>query len=154
MKSQVRLAGVFLVVALIATVVLTGTASSRPTQKPLDGMLVWEVDVLNSNPAVNGWAQGLNQSIAKAGGELVRSFAVNQAGQVDLALQAQGFDRAIAAKPDAIVMHPGPMNRDVEIDSDVADGPRSVIRRQVANGLAVRMAVLAEVVEARRASAP
>ena len=43
---------------------------------------------------------------------------------------------------DAIVMHPGPMNRGVEISSDVADGPRSVIIEQVTNGLAVRMAVL------------
>ncbi len=39
-------------------------------------------------------------------------------------------------------MHPGPINRGVEIDSDVADGPRSVILEQVTNGLAVRMAVL------------
>ena len=50
-------------------------------------------------------------------------------------------------------MHPGPMNRDVEIASDVADGPQSVIQRQVANGVAVRMAVLATIarnVQARR----
>jgi aspartate carbamoyltransferase catalytic subunit len=46
------------------------------------------------------------------------------------------------ARPDAMVMHPGPMNRGVEIDSAVADGPQSVIRRQVTNGVAVRMAVL------------
>ena len=46
------------------------------------------------------------------------------------------------AKPDAIVMHPGPMNRGVEIASEVADGPYSVILDQVANGVAVRMAVL------------
>jgi aspartate carbamoyltransferase catalytic subunit len=46
------------------------------------------------------------------------------------------------AAPDAIVMHPGPMNRGVEIDSVVADGPWSVILDQVANGVAVRMAVL------------
>jgi aspartate carbamoyltransferase catalytic subunit len=46
------------------------------------------------------------------------------------------------ARPDAIVMHPQPMNRGVEIDSAVADGPQSVIRNQVANGVAVRMAVL------------
>lgn len=50
------------------------------------------------------------------------------------------------AKPDAIVMHPGPMNRGVEITSDVADGPHSVIRQQVTNGVAVRMAVLATIV--------
>jgi len=46
------------------------------------------------------------------------------------------------AAPDVIVMHPGPMNRGVEIDSAVADGPWSVILDQVANGVAVRMAVL------------
>jgi len=46
------------------------------------------------------------------------------------------------AKPDAIVMHPGPMNRGVEIDSEVADGPQSVILAQVTFGIAVRMAVM------------
>ena len=46
------------------------------------------------------------------------------------------------AKPDALVMHPGPMNRGVEIDSDVADGAHSLIREQVEMGVAVRMAVL------------
>ena len=46
------------------------------------------------------------------------------------------------AKPDAIVMHPGPINRGVEIDSAVADGPQSVILEQVSNGIAIRMAVM------------
>ena len=46
------------------------------------------------------------------------------------------------ARPDVMIMHPGPMNRGVEIASDVADGPYSVILDQVANGVAVRMAVL------------
>jgi aspartate carbamoyltransferase catalytic subunit len=46
------------------------------------------------------------------------------------------------AKPDAIVMHPGPMNRGVEIDPEIADGVQSVIREQVEMGVAVRMAVL------------
>ena len=50
--------------------------------------------------------------------------------------------RLSAAADDMIVMHPGPMNRGVEIDSDVADGERSVILPQVTNGVAVRMAVL------------
>ena len=49
------------------------------------------------------------------------------------------------AKPDAIVMHPGPINRGVEIDSNVADGPQSVILEQVTNGIAVRMAVMSMV---------
>jgi aspartate carbamoyltransferase catalytic subunit len=50
--------------------------------------------------------------------------------------------RLALAKPDAIVMHPGPMNRGVEIDSVVADGPQSVILNQVTFGIAVRMAVM------------
>ena len=51
-------------------------------------------------------------------------------------------DRMKRAKPDIIVMHPGPINRGLELESEVADGPNSVILRQVANGLPVRMAVL------------
>jgi aspartate carbamoyltransferase catalytic subunit len=51
-------------------------------------------------------------------------------------------ERLRRAQDDVIVMHPGPMNRGVEIDSEVADGPYSVILEQVANGVAVRMAVL------------
>lgn len=50
--------------------------------------------------------------------------------------------RAARLKPGCLIMHPGPINRGVEIDSDVADGPHNVILEQVTNGLAVRMAVL------------
>jgi len=58
-------------------------------------------------------------------------------------------ERVKLAAPDAIVMHPGPMNRGVEISGDVADGPQSVIQQQVTNGLAVRMSVLSAVMESR-----
>jgi aspartate carbamoyltransferase catalytic subunit len=50
--------------------------------------------------------------------------------------------RAKLLKPDCLIMHPGPINRGVEVDSEVADGLQSVILDQVTNGLAVRMAVL------------
>ena len=50
--------------------------------------------------------------------------------------------RLAKTKPDAIIMHPGPMNRGVEIESEIADGDRAVILEQVTNGIAVRMAVL------------
>jgi aspartate carbamoyltransferase catalytic subunit len=50
--------------------------------------------------------------------------------------------RLALARPDVLVMHPGPLNRGIEIDSAVADGPNSAILAQVANGLAVRMAAL------------
>ncbi len=61
-------------------------------------------------------------------------------------------ERLALARPDAIVMHPQPMNRGIEIASDVADGPHSVIRDQVRNGVAVRMAVLSEVLAWRSAA--
>lgn len=51
-------------------------------------------------------------------------------------------ERLEQAKNDILIMHPGPINRGVEVTPDVADGPRSVILRQVTNGLAARMAVL------------
>jgi len=62
-------------------------------------------------------------------------------------------ERLTLARPDAIVMHPQPMNRGIEIASEVADGPQSVIRDQVRNGVAVRMAVLLEVLTPRAAAA-
>jgi aspartate carbamoyltransferase catalytic subunit len=59
-------------------------------------------------------------------------------------------ERLKLARPDAIVMHPQPMNRGIEIASEVADGPQSVIRDQVRNGVAVRMAVLAQALRGAR----
>ena len=58
--------------------------------------------------------------------------------------QSYGLDakRAARLKPDALILHPGPMNRGVEIAADVADAPNAVITEQVANGVSVRMAVL------------
>ena len=57
------------------------------------------------------------------------------------------MERLALARPDAIVMHPGPMNRDVEIAGSVADSAQSVITEQVTNGVAVRMAVMQTVME-------
>ena len=69
----------------------------------------------------------------------------------DFGLTAERLRRAAA---DAVVLHPGPMNRGVEIDDDVADGPQSLILKQVANGVAVRMAVLEALLgDERRATA-
>src|SRR5271170_1295437 len=62
-------------------------------------------------------------------GEYTQLFGLNQA-------------RLAKTKPDALIMHPGPINRGVEIDSEIADSGRSLILEQVTNGLAVRMAVL------------
>ncbi|MEK7220203.1 MAG: aspartate carbamoyltransferase, partial [candidate division NC10 bacterium] len=52
------------------------------------------------------------------------------------------LDRLKAAKQDVLIMHPGPINRGVEISPEVADGPYSLILNQVENGVAIRMAVL------------
>ena len=60
-------------------------------------------------------------------------------------------ERLKGARPDLLVMHPGPINRGVEIDGDIADGPYSVILEQVTNGLAVRMAVLYLLLEGKSA---
>lgn len=62
-------------------------------------------------------------------------------------------ERLKLAKEDALVMHPGPMNRGVEIASEVADGPQSVIQEQVEMGVAVRMAVLEALLDPRREGA-
>ena len=60
-------------------------------------------------------------------------------------------ERLAKAKKDIIVMHPGPINRGIEMSSEVADGKNSVILEQVTNGIAVRMAVLFLVSQAREA---
>ena len=80
-------------------------------------------------------------------------------GEADLPDNAAYFaawgltpERLKVARPDAIVMHPQPMNRGIEIAAEVADGPQSVIRDQVRNGVAVRMAVLAQVLGGRDAA--
>jgi aspartate carbamoyltransferase catalytic subunit len=61
--------------------------------------------------------------------EYIRLFGMNR-------------ERLNECKPDVLIMHPGPVNRGIELAADVADGPHSSILRQVTNGLAVRMAVL------------
>ena len=85
--------------------------------------------------------------VTGAAGGIGRSGGQDQAGQVpegDAFFKQYGLTptRLALAKSDAIVMHPGPMNRGVEIDSAVADGPQSVILNQVTFGIAVRMAVM------------
>lgn len=102
MRKLAFIGAVALVGALVAAG-LFGAASGGAAGGPLAGKVVWEVDVTNANPTLTALAEAINLEVSKAGGTLVRSFAVNSAGQVDLSLQAQGFDRAIAAKPAAII---------------------------------------------------
>ncbi|MBI4584592.1 MAG: aspartate carbamoyltransferase catalytic subunit [Planctomycetes bacterium] len=88
--------------------------------------IIPEVDVFNMlRIQMERQAQGLFPTIR----EYSRLFGLNR-------------ERLARAKPEVLVLHPGPVNRGVEVTPEVADGPRSVILNQVTNGLAVRMAVL------------
>jgi len=71
----------------------------------------------------------MNGAMLPSSGEFFKNFGLTP-------------EKLALAKPDAIVMHPGPINRGVEIDSSVADGRQSVILPQVTFGIAVRMAVM------------
>ena len=59
-------------------------------------------------------------------------------------------DKIKKAKQDVIVMHPGPINRGIEIDSDVADGPNSVILDQVSAGISIRMAIMSLILKNKK----
>jgi aspartate carbamoyltransferase catalytic subunit len=91
----------------------------------------------------------MEEAVRKA--DVVMMLRIQKERLAGLKLDAQNYvtqyqltpERLKLAKPDAIVMHPGPMVRGMEIQSEVADGPQSVIQEQVHNGVCVRMAILA-----------
>lgn len=91
----------------------------------LDAVLP-EMDVVNM---LRVQRERITSSVFPSVREYVRFFGMNSA-------------RLRRCKPDVLIMHPGPVNRGIELAADVADGPNSTILRQVTNGLAVRMAVL------------
>jgi len=91
----------------------------------------------------------MNSALVGADVVMMLRVQVERGGNLNLPSTQEYFklfglteERLALANEDAVVMHPGPMNRGVEIASSVADGPRSLILEQVTNGLAVRMAVL------------
>jgi aspartate carbamoyltransferase catalytic subunit len=112
---------------------LAGPKSLLPNKGELKGELFTDADA-----AVAGADVVMMLRIQK---ERMQKAAVPSAAAY---FKRFGLDtrRLRLARPGAIVMHPGPMNRGIEIAPDVADGPQSVIREQVTNGVAVRMAVL------------
>jgi len=112
---------------------LAGPKTLLPKQGEMPGELFTDAD-----KAVRGADVVMMLRIQK---ERMKSSTVPSAAAY---FKRYGLDakRLKLAKSGAIVMHPGPMNRGIEIADDVADGPQSVIREQVANGVAVRMAVL------------
>lgn len=139
--SRVVRSNLHLLVTMGASVVVAGPRTLMPAGiEKLGADVAWSLDealegadvVMMLRVQLERQQRGLFPSVR----EYFRTFG----------LTTKRLERAA---PDAIVMHPGPMNRGVEIDTAVADGPRSVILDQVANGVAVRMAVLYLVAGAR-----
>jgi aspartate carbamoyltransferase catalytic subunit len=132
--SRVARSNALLLRLLGADVALAGPRTLLPTAVESLGCRVYD----RIEPALEGadvvmmlriQRERLGAPLLPAIREYARVFGLNSA-------------RLRLAKPDALVMHPGPMNRGVEIAEDVADGPHSVILNQVESGVAVRMAVL------------
>lgn len=133
--SRVARSNVLLLNTLGARVTVVG-----PTELLPSGVEGWPVtissdldSVIDENPnavmMLRIQKERIKGDFQPASGDYVRNYSLTK-------------DRANRLAGDAIVMHPGPMNRGVEIASEVADSPRSVILDQVRNGVAVRMAVL------------
>jgi len=134
MHSRVARSNIWGLTKLGASVTIAGPATMMPAEVERFGVTVASrveeaiegADVVNIlRIQLERQRAGLYPSLR----EYARVYGVTQ-------------ERLQGARPDAIVMHPGPMNRGVEIAQDVADGEHSVILEQVTNGVAVRMAVL------------
>jgi len=117
--------------------------------------LVCPGSLMPDDGELQGASRHTNLAEGIRGADVVMALRIQRERMTEAnTLDAEAFNREWGittenlrrARPDAIVMHPGPMNRGVEITSEVADGPQSVIRQQVTNGVAVRMAVLATIV--------
>jgi aspartate carbamoyltransferase catalytic subunit len=134
LHSRVARSNIFGLLALGAEVAVCGPRTLLPV-----GIEQMGVTVFDRVEAALEWADVLNvlrlQLERMQGGFVPSLREYNRVYGVSRA-------RLEAAPRDVLVLHPGPMNRGVEIDSDVADGPQSVILNQVTNGVAVRMAVL------------
>lgn len=134
MHSRVARSNIFGLVTLGADVTVCGPPTMLPPHLNRLGVTVQPklVEAVEGADAVNVLRIQLERqrtSLFPSLDEYARVFGVND-------------DVLKLAKPDCIVLHPGPMNRGVEISQDVADGERAVILEQVTNGVAVRMAVL------------
>jgi aspartate carbamoyltransferase catalytic subunit len=134
LHSRVARSNIYGLKALGAEVAVCGPRSLLPNAINEMG-----VQVFDRIEAAIEWADALNvlrlQLERMQGGYIPSLREYNRVFGVTSA-------RLAAAKRELLILHPGPMNRGVEIDSDVADGPHSVILDQVTNGVAVRMAVL------------
>jgi aspartate carbamoyltransferase catalytic subunit len=132
--SRVALSNIFLLNKMGASVTVCGPASYLPVEiESLDVKKTTKIEEAIDRADV---IMMLRIQLERQGGKSLPSL------REYYQLYGLTHERMMKAKPDALVMHPGPLNRGVEIDSAVADGPRSVILEQVTNGVAVRMAIL------------
>jgi aspartate carbamoyltransferase catalytic subunit len=142
--SRVARSAIHGLLAVGAEVTLAGPATLMPADVDLAGVQV-APSVEDAMAGADGvMALRIQRERMESGklpslGEYTRAWGVNPA-------------RVAIMKPEAIVMHPGPMNRGVEISPEVADGPRSRVLGQVENGVAIRAAVLARSARAARSS--
>ena len=151
-----RFAG--LAVAIVGDIkhsrVARSTARALQTLGTADLRLVAPEPLLPAEAEFSGAQRFIHIDDGIAGADVVMMLRIQKERMRDAAdlddsqyFKQFGLDshRLKRAAPDVLVMHPGPMNRGVEISSEVADGPRSGIREQVNNGVAVRMAILAAI---------
>ena len=132
--SRVARSNIWALMKLGATVTLCGPATLVPkTFEQMGCRVTYDVDeAIREADIINLLRiqhERQRKTLFPSINEYIQLFGLNKA-------------RLAKAKPDALIMHPGPINRGVEIDSDIADSGRSLVLEQVTNGLAVRMAVL------------
>jgi aspartate carbamoyltransferase catalytic subunit len=134
LHSRVARSNIYGLKALGAEVAVCGPRSLLPNAINEMG-----VQVFDRIEAAIEWADALN--VLRLQLERMQGGYIPSLREYNRVFGVTGA-RLAAAKRELLILHPGPMNRGVEIDSDVADGPHSVILDQVTNGVAVRMAVL------------
>jgi aspartate carbamoyltransferase catalytic subunit len=133
-NSRVARSDLFGLKKLGAEVILVGPSTLLPRAfEKLGATVVHDFDLIVGQVDVINMLRVQNERIKSSQFPTVREFT---------SMFGLTADRFARCKKDVFVMHPGPMNRGVEISSDIADGPSSGILTQVTNGLAVRMAVL------------
>ena len=133
-NSRVARSNVFALTKMGAEVILVGPATLLPRAfEQLGARVVHDFDSVIGEVDVVNMLRVQFERIQSSQFPSVREFT---------SMYGLTWDRFQRCKKDVFVMHPGPMNRGIEIQSDIADGPQSGILTQVTNGLAVRMAVL------------
>jgi aspartate carbamoyltransferase catalytic subunit len=141
-NSRVARSNLFALTKLGAEVILVGPTTLLPRSfEQLGARVVHNLDEVIGEVDVINMLRVQFERIASSQFPSVREFT---------RMFGLTWDRFQRCKKDVFVMHPGPMNRGIEISSDIADGPQSGILTQVTNGLAVRMAVLYLVTQANQ----